>query len=188
LTTDPESDEALLVRVGRGEPQAMREMVARKLPRVLALAVRFLGRRGEAEEVAQEVFLRVWKHAAGWRHGQARFDTWLHRVAMNLCYDRLRTRRDEATDDDELDEAPDPGPAPDEALQAAQRGRRLAAALKALPARQREALVLQYYQELSNQEAATVMGLSVEALESLLSRARRTLRAELGGDLRNEKP
>ncbi|WP_414080192.1 MULTISPECIES: RNA polymerase sigma factor [Variovorax] len=174
--------------MGRGEPQAMREMVARKLPRVLALAVRFLGRRGEAEEVAQEVFLRVWKHAAGWRHGQARFDTWLHRVAMNLCYDRLRTRRDEAADDDELEEAPDPGPAPDEALQAAQRGRRLAAALKALPVRQREALVLQYYQELSNQEAATVMGLSVEALESLLSRARRTLRAELGGDLRNEKP
>ncbi|WP_198089134.1 RNA polymerase sigma factor [Variovorax sp. E3] len=190
MTTDSsDSDDALLVRVGRGEPQAMREMVARKLPRMVALGVRFLGRRSEAEEVAQEVFLRVWKQAADWQPGQARFDTWLHRVAMNLCYDRLRGRHDEATDD-ALDDAPDPGPAPDEALQAAQRGARLAAALKALPTRQREALVLQYYQELSNQEAATVMGVTVEALESLLSRARRALRAQLqpGGDLRNEKP
>jgi len=162
-------------------------MVTRKLPRLLSLAVRLLGRRSEAEEVAQEALLRVWKQAASWQPGQARFDTWLHRVALNLCYDRLRGRRDDEPYDDDVHGAADPAPAPDERLQTAQRGERVAAALAALPARQREALVLQYYQELSNSEAAMLMGVSVEALESLLSRARRTLRTQLVAEGK-EKP
>ncbi|MCJ0764486.1 RNA polymerase sigma factor [Variovorax terrae] len=179
---DSDPDAELLARVGRSEPQAVQEMVARKLPRMLSLAMRLLGRRSEAEEVAQEAFVRIWKHAAQWQSGQARFDTWLHRVVLNLCYDRLRGRRDEEPYEDELHEAADPAAAPDEALQAVQRSARMAAALAALPARQREALVLQYYQELSNAEAAGLMGISVEALESLLSRARRALRAQLMSD------
>jgi RNA polymerase sigma factor (sigma-70 family) len=65
-------------------------MVARKLPRLLALATRMLGDRDEASDVAQEAFIRIWKQASRWKRGQARFDTWLHRVALNLCYDRLR--------------------------------------------------------------------------------------------------
>ncbi|MBX3587133.1 MAG: RNA polymerase sigma factor [Ramlibacter sp.] len=179
INDDPDAE--LLARVGRGEPRAMQELVTRKLPRVLALAVRLLGRRSEAEEVSQEAFVRVWKQAASWQPGQARFDTWLHRVVLNLCYDRLRARHDEPAADDSPEPA-DPGPAPDESLQAAQRSRQVAAALAALPARQREALVLQYYQEFSNGEAAMLMGISIEALESLLARARRALRARLLGD------
>ena len=153
-------------------------MVAKKLPRLLALGQRLLGSRAEAEDVAQETFVRVWKQAAQWEPGRARFDTWLHRVALNLCYDRLRGRRDEVPYGEQHD-APDPAPAPDERLQDAQRGRRVATALAALPARQREALVLQYYQDLSNDEAAALMGISIEALERLLMRARRNLRAQL---------
>ena len=176
---DPDAD--LLARVGRGDAQAVRELVARKLPRVLSLAVRMLGRRGEAEEVAQEAFERAWRQAPDWRPGEARFDTWLHRVALNLCYDRLRRRQHEEPYEEEHDR-PDPAASPDARLDAAQRSRAVAAALAALPARQREAIVLQYYQELSNGEAAMLMGISVEALESLLSRARRTLRARLLGE------
>jgi RNA polymerase sigma-70 factor, ECF subfamily len=176
---DPDAD--LLARVGRGEPQAVREMVARKLPRLLALGQRLLGLRGEAEEVAQEAFVRLWKQAPHWQPGRARFDTWLHRVALNLCYDRLRGRRDEDPGD-ELPEVADPAPAPDEVLQAAQRNQLVAAALAALPTRQREAMVLQYYQDLSNSEAAALMDISIEALESLLARARRTLRERLMGE------
>ena len=157
-------------------------MVEKKLGRLLSLAERLLGRRGEAEEVAQEVFVRVWKQAPHWQPGRARFDTWLHRVALNLCYDRLRRRREEAPDADEA--AADPADAPDELLQAKQRGRRVARALAELPQRQREALVLQYYQELSNSEAAELMGIGIEALESLLVRARRSLRERLGGQPR----
>jgi RNA polymerase sigma-70 factor (ECF subfamily) len=178
---DDDPDAELLACVGRGEPRALREMVEKKLGRLLSLAERLLGRRSEAEEVAQEVFVRLWKQAPHWQPGRARFDTWLHRVALNLCYDRLRRRRDEAADDDVDEAAADAADAPDEVLHAKQRGRRVARALAELPQRQREALVLQYYQQLSNSEAAELMGIGIEALESLLVRARRSLRERLGG-------
>lgn len=151
--------------------------MARKLPRMLNLANRMLGDAAEAEDVAQEVFLRVWREAPRWKPGAARFDTWMHRVALNLCYDRLRRRR--VTPMADPPDQVDPGPAPDRALMATDVGRRVQAAMMALPERQREALALCHYQELGNIEAAAVMDISVEALESLLSRGRRALRATL---------
>jgi len=182
--TDDDPDAALLASVARGAPRAAAELVARKLPRLLSLGQRMLGNRAEAEEVAQEVFLRVWKQAAHWQPGLARFDTWLHRVALNLCHDRLRQRpaQERLEDAGDVVHIPDPGSMPDQALDAAQRSVHLRAALATLPQRQREALVLQYYQELSNSEAAGLMNVSVDALESLLARARRTLRARLGDE------
>ena len=131
----------------------------------------------EAEDVAQEALLRAWKQAPRWKPGKAKFDTWLHRVALNLCYDRLRRRREIATD--AVPEQVDDSPGPDRGLIARDVGLRVDAALKALPERQREAVVLCHYQELGNIEAAGLMGVSVEALESLLSRGRRALRAAL---------
>jgi RNA polymerase sigma-70 factor (ECF subfamily) len=179
---DPDAE--LIAGVGRQERSAVRTLVARKLPRLLALATRMLGDRMEAEDVAQEAFMRIWKQAPRWREGEARFDTWLHRVALNLCYDRLRGRREEPVE--ELPDPADPAAAPDAQLEAQleaqSRAARVRAALAALPARQREALVLSYYQELSNIEAAPLMGITVEALESLLARARRNLRAQLAGE------
>ncbi|MDO9342491.1 RNA polymerase sigma factor [Pseudomonas pergaminensis] len=175
--TDP--DVELLARISNNEPAAVNEMVTRKLPRLLALASRILGDADEAKDVAQESFLRIWRHAASWRSGEARFDTWLHRVALNLCHDRLRRRKERPLSDDETAALVDTTPSLDEQLEAADRSARMAAALAALPERQREAIVLQYYQELSNIDAAALMNISVEALESLLSRARRQLRSQL---------
>lgn len=175
VVVDP--DEDLVRRVGQGDPAAVQAMVARKLPRMLALAQRMLGDAAEAEDVAQEALLRAWRQAPRWAPGKARFDTWLHRVGLNLCYDRLRRRREIVTD--KPPERPDEGPAPDRGLLAADVGRRVDAALAALPERQREAIVLCHYQELGNIEAASVMEISVEALESLLSRGRRALRQAL---------
>ena len=172
---DPDAE--LLASVGKQEPAAIRALVARKLPRLLALATRMLGDRMEAEDVAQEAFVRIWQAAPRWKEGEARFDTWLHRVAVNLCYDRLRGQRPTP-----VEETPDeiaPGKAPDAALEARARDVRVKAALAKLPSRQREALVLNYYQELPNADAAALMGVSIEALESLLARARRNLRALL---------
>jgi len=173
-------DVELLARIGNKEPAAVNEMVSRKLPRLLALASRILGDADEAKDVAQESFLRIWRQAANWRSGEARFDTWLHRVVLNLCHDRLRKRKEHPLEDDESgDELVDSAPRPDEQLEASARNEQMAAALAALPDRQREAIVLQYYQELSNIEAAALMNISVDALESLLSRARRNLRSYL---------
>ncbi|MBJ7486227.1 RNA polymerase sigma factor [Brevundimonas sp.] len=175
LSADP--DEDLVRRVGQGDPAAIQAMVARKLPRMLALAQRMLGDPVEAEDVAQEAMLRAWKQAPRWAPGKARFDTWLHRVGLNLCYDRLRRRREVPTE--APPDRPDDGPAPDQGLLSAELGARVDGALKRLPDRQREAIVLCHYQELGNIEAAALMEVSVEALESLLSRGRRTLRQTL---------
>ncbi|MBO9545667.1 RNA polymerase sigma factor [Caulobacter sp.] len=170
-------DETLLSGVGRGDPTAVRQLLDRRLPRILALARRMLNDAGEAEDVAQETFLRAWKQARSWTPGHARFDTWLHRVALNLCYDRLRRRREVVTDTPP--EQVDTGPAPDAGLMRADLSKRVEAALAALPARQREAIVLCHHQGLGNIEAARLMEISVEALESLLGRGRRALKASL---------
>jgi RNA polymerase sigma-70 factor (ECF subfamily) len=174
---DPDGD--LVRRVGEGDAHAAEALVARKLPRMTALAQRLLGDRTEAEDVVQEVFLRVWKSAGAWRPGAARFDTWMHRVAFNLCTDRLRKRREVPLP--ETWDAPDPAPLADAEITAEQQSAAVGRALAALAPRQREAIVLTYYQELPNREAAALMGIGVDALESLLARGRRALKARLEG-------
>ena len=172
LINDP--DELLLMRIGRGDMAAVSAFVARKMPKLLSLARRMLGDAAEAEDVAQETLLRTWKQAKDWVPGRARIDTWMHRVALNLCYDRLRRRRDSVSSDEiEIADGRDSAHSQIEQAQAA---RRLQAAIAALPERQRTAITLTYYQELSNIDGAALMGVSVEALESLLARARRNLR------------
>ena len=171
------ADEDLMQRVGAGDAEACRVLVERHLGRVVAFADRVLGNPSDARDVAQDVFARVWTSAASWRPGPARFTTWLHRVALNLCLDRLARRR-EAT----LDDAPDPidpGANPARRVEEDETARIVGAAVAALPERQRVALALCHYQGLRNDEAAEIMDVTVEALESLLARARRTLRERL---------
>lgn len=154
--------------------------VTRKLPRVLSVAYRVLGDLVEAEDAAQDVFVRVWKYARSWQTEQAKVDTWLHRIVLNVCHDRLATgyRRHELTGL-ELDVQTDPAPTPEDVMAGHSVRTSVWQAVMALPVRQREALVLTYYQELTNVETATVMQLSVDAVESLLARARRTLKKGL---------
>ncbi|MCG8442256.1 MAG: RNA polymerase sigma factor, partial [Caulobacterales bacterium] len=173
-------DERLVARIARGDQRAAALLVDRHLSRVVALARRMLGDAHEAEDVAQEVFLRVWRHAERWRPGEAKFETWMHRVALNLCYDRLRKRREVLFD--EPPETPDESASAFDAVSAADAARRVEAAIAALPPRQRAAISLCHYQELTNIEAAAAMEISVEAIESLLSRGRRALRAALAGE------
>ncbi|WP_116091732.1 RNA polymerase sigma factor [Sphingomonas crusticola] len=172
---DPDGE--LVRRVGEGDAHAIETLVARKLPRMTALAMRLLNDRGEAEDVVQEVFVRVWRSAGAWRPGAAKFDTWMHRVALNLCTDRLRKRR-EIPLPPHWDTA-DPSPNADAALDAQAQSDALGQALAALAPRQREAIVLTYYQELPNRDAAALMGIGIDALESLLARGRRALKARL---------
>ncbi len=170
-------DAALLARIGDGDDAAVRMIVNAKLPRVLALARRLLGDAAEAEDVAQETFLRVWRQAGRWRPGAALFDTWLHTVTLNLCRDRLRRRSETLVD--VLPEVADPAMPQDVAMAEGEQSRRVAAAVAALPDRQREAILLVHYQDLSNTAAAQTLDVSVDALESLLARGRRALRQAL---------
>ena len=170
-------DDELVAAVAAGDGQACRELMNRHLGRVVALARRMLGNQADAEEIAQEVFLRVWKHAENWEPGRAQFSTWLHRVATNLCLDRLRKQSM-----DNLDAIPEPAsddPTPFEEVARQDVARRVEGALQQLPPRQRLAITLSHYQGLSNIEAAEVMDVTVEAVESLLGRARRALKAAL---------
>lgn len=179
----PASDPDLgLVRlVGNGEEAAFRALLDRHLDRTVRLAERLLHNRAEAEEVAQEVFTRVWQRAAEWQSGNARYATWLHRVTVNLCQDRLRKRRE--SEIDEMPEMPSAEPLQDAVLDQQSQAERIRAAIDQLPARQRIAVVLCHYEQLGNQEAAKTMEISVEALESLLARGRRTLKRLLAGEV-----
>ena len=173
---DPDAE---LVRgAGSGDAKAAAELVRRHLPKMIGLARRMLNDDSEAEDVAQDVFLRVWREAPRWRPGAAKFATWMHRVALNLCYDRLRRRR-ERTDPDAGVLAADPAPLASDAWLERQRAAYVHTALAALPERQRAAIALVHFQEMSNIAAAETLEVSVEALESLLSRGRRALKAAL---------
>ncbi len=176
---DERSDDELVAAVAGGDEAACRALMARHLPRIVALGRRMLGNHADAEDVAQEVFLRVWTHADRWQPGKAQFGTWLHRVATNLCLDRIRKNRGGTEDIDAIPEPASDEPGPDRKLEQSQLAARVDAALRQLPARQRAAIVLSHYQGLSNTETADILDVSVDAVESLLSRARRQLRAEL---------
>ncbi len=173
------SDDALMVLFANGDEQAAASLAGRHTSRVLALAWRMLNDRAEAEDVAQESMMRLWKIAPDWRQGEAKVSTWLYRVARNLCTDRLRRRR--STDLENVPEPQDEAPGIDTRLIQSDRAGALHPALSQLSERQRLAVSLRHLQELSNPEIAAIMDISVEAVESLLSRGKRALSALLLG-------
>ena len=166
-------EEALLVAYGNGDREAARVLTTRLAPRVLSYATRMLSDRAEAEDVTQEALLRLWKIAPDWRQGEAKVTTWLYRVVSNLCTDRLRKGRGVGLD--QVAEPEDDRPDAHTGLLEAARRSALDAALAELPERQREAVVLRHLENLTNPEIATVMDISVEAVESLTARGKRGL-------------
>lgn len=178
MDAERDSDEALVRRAGLGDRAAAAALVERHTDKIYAVCFRMLGGKHAAEDAAQETFLRLWRHAPRWRPRGAKFETWLYRVAMNICHDHLRKLKREAPEEAAPERA-DPADRPDDVFFAGERRFAVDAALAALPARQRMAITLCCYEDLSNIEAAKVMEISVEALESLLARGRRALREAL---------
>lgn len=171
-------DAVLIARYAGGDPAAARALARRHLPRVLAVARRMARDPAEAEDIAQEAMLRLWQGAATWR-GEARLSTWLYRVTANLALDGRRRRRAPTLPAEALAAVPDPAPGAEASLAAADRAAALEAALRRLPERQRLAIVLRHIEELSQEEVAAIMGVSVPAAESLIARGRRSLEAAL---------
>ncbi len=176
--TDQSADEALMARIADGDRGAFSALVNRHLDRAVRTAQRVLsGDRGEAEDVAQDAFLRVWQHADRWRPEGGRFTTWFYRVVVNASIDRLRRPR--TTPIEDVPEPEDDQPNAFRTLHRAEVSKSVSAAMSELPERQRTALALCHYEGLGNIEAAEVMGITVGALESLLIRAKRQLRDRL---------
>lgn len=175
LTTENEnqSDEALVRRVAQADRDALACLLDRHSNRAYAFATRLLGNPTEAEDAVQEAFLKLWREAGRWQAERGRFAPWFFRIVYNLCIDIMRRRRTVALDAVAEMASDDPGP--EELTAARLREDRVAAALEGLPERQRAAVVLCYYQGLSNREAAEIMNVGVKGLEALLVRARRQL-------------
>lgn len=171
----------LVAKAARGDRVAASALVEAASPKVWRIAWRLLRNTAEAEDVTQDAMIRMWKIAPAWQPGRAKFETWLHQVTTNLCFDRLR-KAGRFVDEDAAPEPRDPSPLPDAGFASGDLRAHIDAALAALPDRQRAAIVLTHYEELSGKEAGEALGISVDALESLLARARRTLRVALAHD------
>jgi RNA polymerase sigma factor (sigma-70 family) len=176
-------DAELLALYARGDPAAARSLTLRFTPLALRVAVRILGDGAEAEDVAQEAMLRLWRVAPDWREGEAKVSTWLYRVTVNLCTDRLRRRRPLSLDEagDVAEDRPGVLSAMIETDRQATVQRTVQDALARLPERQRQAVMLRHLEGLGNPEIADVMGIGVEAVESLTARGKRALAAALAG-------
>ncbi len=172
-----ETDEVLMARIRAGDQAAYRTLVHRHLKRAYTLARRMCGSDAEAEDIAQDTFLQVWQRRDHWTDEGAKFTTWLYRVVVNRCIDHRR--RPAGEDLDSVPEPPDHAPDAITRIQRRQVAARLRDAQDRLPAQQRAALALYYNEGLSGAEVATIMQISVTAVESLLKRARQQLRTLL---------
>ncbi len=168
-----EKDAKLMQEVADGNASASRVVADLYLDRSYRLAFRILGDKSLAEDIAQEAFIKLWKQAPKWQ-AKAQIKTWLHRVTHNLCVDYLRSQR--RYSDEEVPDLADPSPDVLEIKAQRQLGDKVNEALQNLPSRQRIAISLVHFEECGNIEAAAVMDISVDALESLHARGRRKLK------------
>lgn len=175
---DDLSDEVLMAEVAAGSRPAFDILARRHMRRSLGVAMRVVGNGSDAEEVVQDAFMQVWRHAVNWRGDEARFTTWLYRIVVNRALSSRRRPSVFAPIEDAVDVV-SPQPNAEAELEAKQMREQVDAAIAALPERQRVAIGLCVHGELTCAEAARVLEISVSAMESLLVRARRALRVSL---------
>jgi RNA polymerase sigma-70 factor (ECF subfamily) len=181
----PDPDAECLLALCQGtqseKSQALATLMDRHLKSIKSLAWHMMGDEMTAEDIAQETFLKAWNHARKWEPGRAKFSTWLHRVAKNACYDRLRKKTEIYSED--VPEIRDDAPSAVQMMMSKEtqttQKQHVDMALQKLPARQLAAITLCHYENKSQVEAAEILEIGVRAYESLLARARRSLRDEL---------
>ena len=180
-----ELDFSLMARISKGDTRAMEELIEIHQTRVLGTVAKMLGSDSDAEDIAQQVFLRVWNSAANYTTS-AKFTTWLFTITRNLVFNELRRRKRhpatalEAEAAEHHFQAEDfKTPTPDYSLMEAELQEAIQAAIESLPETQRMALVLRRYEELSYEEIGAILKLSIPAVKSTLFRARTELREKL---------
>jgi RNA polymerase sigma-70 factor (ECF subfamily) len=169
------SDESLLENLQEGSHEAFTELVTRHSRRYFALAYRLVANKSDAEDIVQDAFLKLWNRPRLWNPGtRAKFTTWFYRVVINLCLDHKKKRRPLSLSED-VDPV-DANPGQDALLDVHQKQAILEKFICELPERQQLALNLCFYEGLSNEQAAEIIGVKVKALQSLLMRAKTTLK------------
>jgi RNA polymerase sigma-70 factor, ECF subfamily len=174
----PLDDTALVAAAVAGDTAAFDELVTRHRRSVYQVCYRFVNHHEDAADLTQDTFVRAWKALGSFR-GQARFSTWIYRIAVNVCLNRvsLKTPKTDVVDFDLV--ADQREPAPGAAIDAAERQAMVRAAVKSLPPRQRTALILRTYHELSHQEVADIVGTSVGAVKANVFHALANLKKRL---------
>jgi len=179
-------DETLVTRIAAGDQRALRVLMGRHMASAIRLAERVLRDASAADDVAQEAFVRVWRHADRFDARKARFSTWLYRIVLNLALDR--TRRPGLVPLDDAPDIEDEQPNGEDVLLHRERLAMIGAALAALPDRQRTALTLFHLEGLSGRQGAAVMDVSEKSFESLLGRGRAALKAWMSGPDKGRRP
>jgi RNA polymerase sigma-70 factor (ECF subfamily) len=176
---DVSADDAALVEAAiAGDSAAFDALVTRHRRSVYQVCYRFVNHHEDAADLTQDTFVRAWKALGSFR-GQARFSTWIYRIAVNVCLNRvsLKTQKTDVVDFDLV--ADQRTPAPGAAIDAAERQAMVRAAVRSLPPRQRAALILRTYHELSHQEVADIVGTSVGAVKANVFHALANLKKRL---------
>lgn len=174
--SDQDSDESLMVRLQNGDHQAFASLVQKHTDRFFAVAYRSVGRKEKAEDIVQEAFLKLFENPLAWREERGvKFTTWFYRVVSNLCVDQMR-KNGRLTAGEILEDWDDGSIPQDELLSQREQKADLEESIQALPDKQKEALNLCFFDGMSNKEAAALMGVNVKALESLLMRAKNSVR------------
>ncbi|MFT5208921.1 MAG: RNA polymerase sigma-70 factor (ECF subfamily) [Flavobacterium sp.] len=179
---DQEQELDLVVRVGEGNTEAYQSLLRHHLPSLNRYVTRMIGNAQDTEEILQDVFLRLWQKSNQFNSRQSKLTTWLHQIAHNRCIDEFRKKKPQIVDLNEIEDFELVGQDnPQEEFINGQKNQQLAAAIQQLPENQKSALLLSYYQGLSNKQTAQILSISVEALESLLVRSRKKLQQSLDG-------
>jgi RNA polymerase sigma-70 factor (ECF subfamily) len=179
-------DLAWMARIKEGDTEALRELIEAHQHRIIGTVAKMLGDDSDAEDIAQQVFIRVWKSAARYEP-TAKFTTWLFKITRNLVFNELRRRKrhpaqslDAPRDDERPLQMPDTGvKAPDTSLLDEEMQAAIQRAIDELPETQRMAVVLRRYDDISYEEIGEILDLSVPAVKSVLFRARTELREKL---------
>jgi len=175
------TDDELIERVRGGETRFFAELVQRYQDPVFGMALRFVRSAGDAEDLAQEAFLRAYRGLDAFK-GDARFSTWLYRITWNLCTDWLRRNRKPGRAPLDIDGAADVADARvdlEEGFLAAEERRKVKQALDGLDEKYRSVLILLYYQKLSYDQIASVLEVPMKTVETRLYRARKLLKKSL---------